>query len=728
MFPPKKRLSIVFVTCCLIRLVPCTAEDPDISACGPDCQDRVTKGFHAAEQLERQGQFEAAAKRYGSLIAEEPRSITSLHAALRAGNALEQVNKFLEAAEFYQTAISIANARENEPSRSKALILKDYKRDAMYARAHALEEAQHCEEAVPQYREVVQFLVATDSSANMAQTNAILLQRAALGAGQCLEQTGNIAEAVALYEQAIAVGNARADTADGEKAIAILDAKRDALFKKADASQRLGQTENARSAIQQLKAEFPVSLAAVKAHVVEARLDNRNPAAAEFIVAQELTAQAILNQAIGLAESKAGGVDAIRGITCAVGRDGMITVQCKLKSGQGAETFWNLWIDDPAGKNLARLYGSGVSVRGRIGTTSMVTEKVAYLTGEWADLQIRITPATDQSEFLFKGESIGRLSHTSTGAGEVVGRIRLERVDNPAAVDGVLDIDELLVSSGSTSDGVPCITESFNYANGALNGVGGWSGGATTEIRIKDGALRIQGGAYEHSLQLLDQIIKNFPDSASALLALEKKGRLLGNLKRTDEARAALAAVVDSLRPTSPRSEFFQTTRVRLKRMVLEYLVEETRQKRHTSDQEWDKLRTLCSEIIEQDTRPDDRAQAWISIAQSFSWQRRYAECLRVSEDFLAQHDVKTFPSQTAWAQFFAGTSLQGLKQYPDALAYYRSLLARSDITSTSPLGQKLFPGLKYRIVSTLELTGVSTQEAQRTFEELVQAKTGSPP
>ena len=88
--------------------------------------------------------------------------------------------------------------------------------------------------------------------------------------------------------------------------------------------------------------------------------------------------------------------------------------------------MWDFWINDAAGNNLARWYGSGTSVRPRIGGTDIVLDTVT-LTGGWDKLEVEIDTNRDYSHFYFNGSLLGGLSHSSTGAGNTVGSVWLGR-------------------------------------------------------------------------------------------------------------------------------------------------------------------------------------------------------------------------------------------------------------------------------------------------------------
>lgn len=132
-----------------------------------------------------------------------------------------------------------------------------------------------------------------------------------------------------------------------------------------------------------------------------------------------------------------------RMVSCA-GRNGRIGVWAKVKRGIGDRTLWSLYFDDPTGANLARWYGQGTTARGRIGAGAQVTPQQT-LTGNWDDLYVRIDCASNTSDFVFNGTNIGTLNHSEFGAGDTVGRIRIERVDNVDATGHYVFLDNIII-------------------------------------------------------------------------------------------------------------------------------------------------------------------------------------------------------------------------------------------------------------------------------------------
>lgn len=146
----------------------------------------------------------------------------------------------------------------------------------------------------------------------------------------------------------------------------------------------------------------------------------------------------------------AGSYDSVQTMNCAAVEGGLLGVHIRAKKGAGTSSLWNLWIDDAAGKNLGRWFGTGSVVRGRIGTGVQLTA-TQNLTGGWDDLYVKITPSTNQTQFIFNGSPIGTYSHTETGASDAIGRIRLERIDCSSASGQYVYLDDLKMGFADTT-------------------------------------------------------------------------------------------------------------------------------------------------------------------------------------------------------------------------------------------------------------------------------------
>ena len=144
-----------------------------------------------------------------------------------------------------------------------------------------------------------------------------------------------------------------------------------------------------------------------------------------------------------------GAYDQVYLVSCGDPGSGFIWVRVKIKGVAGGNTMWSLYIDDASGLNLARWYGAASTARGRIDGLGLVTDQQT-LTGGWDDLAVKIDPYANTSQFYFNGSSIGTLSHSSTGAGDVIGSLRFERLDNAGAAGNCLYFDDLIIGPETT--------------------------------------------------------------------------------------------------------------------------------------------------------------------------------------------------------------------------------------------------------------------------------------
>ncbi len=114
--------------------------------------------------------------------------------------------------------------------------------------------------------------------------------------------------------------------------------------------------------------------------------------------------------------------------------------------GENTGTTWGIWINDPLGRNLARFYGQPNTCRGRIGDLGIVTGQPTLTGGgAWDDLDIKITPSAQTSEFFLNGVSLGVLSYAQTGADGTVGYIKIESVDSINT--GTIKVDNMALGT-----------------------------------------------------------------------------------------------------------------------------------------------------------------------------------------------------------------------------------------------------------------------------------------
>jgi hypothetical protein len=141
----------------------------------------------------------------------------------------------------------------------------------------------------------------------------------------------------------------------------------------------------------------------------------------------------------------AGVVSATHTVSCA-GSNGVIAAQIKIKKGSGSgDFFWNIAIDDPTGINLARWYGGSATARGRV-NNEITADMVLTGSDTWDDLYMKIDTVANTSEFFFNGSSFGAISH-GMAASNVVGSVRLDRLDRSSANGDFIYFDELTVGA-----------------------------------------------------------------------------------------------------------------------------------------------------------------------------------------------------------------------------------------------------------------------------------------
>jgi hypothetical protein len=136
-----------------------------------------------------------------------------------------------------------------------------------------------------------------------------------------------------------------------------------------------------------------------------------------------------------------GAVSASHMVNC-TGSNGLIGAQIKIQKGVGTgDFFWNIAFDDPAGNNLARWYGGSTIARGRVGGS--ITADIPFSgPGVWDDLYLKLDTEAKTSEFFFNGVSFGAIPHGNT-ASNVIGSIRIERLDRASAMNDEISFDSL---------------------------------------------------------------------------------------------------------------------------------------------------------------------------------------------------------------------------------------------------------------------------------------------
>lgn len=156
---------------------------------------------------------------------------------------------------------------------------------------------------------------------------------------------------------------------------------------------------------------------------------------------------AVVNGAVQIKAGDTGSGDRYVGNEqIAWGMTGIVDIGFDVFTSAGGNTLWGVWINDTAGVNLARFYGTTNNARGRLGGTSYVTSVKDLEIDEWSRLGIRIDTVANTSEFFVNGVSIGVLNHSLVGAGDTLGRVQFHKVNPGGDAGNDFYIDNLSIN------------------------------------------------------------------------------------------------------------------------------------------------------------------------------------------------------------------------------------------------------------------------------------------
>lgn len=145
-------------------------------------------------------------------------------------------------------------------------------------------------------------------------------------------------------------------------------------------------------------------------------------------------------------------------VSCTDCMTGEITFKFKVKPGAGDGTIWDILLADPNGGCLARLTGSGTTLRGRIDVPvfpyTYVTAETPLAPG-WNDVEVKINVINNETQFFLNDISFGMLDHSEGNVGDAVGFIRIKRLDNLTSTPNefVLLDDLALYPAGKMASG-----------------------------------------------------------------------------------------------------------------------------------------------------------------------------------------------------------------------------------------------------------------------------------
>ena len=165
-------------------------------------------------------------------------------------------------------------------------------RKALWQQAEDLESQGQYETAAQRYNGVIALAPLS-----------LKAQHAAMRAARCMEQAGDLSQAITFYDQVINIADTRANQEPGTRRLR--DYKKEALFSKPHACRQAGMVQQARQTIEQLKAKFPSSSRCVQIGILEAELDGRDTEPAQQLFARDTEAVGLWTQgmhAMGRAE------------------------------------------------------------------------------------------------------------------------------------------------------------------------------------------------------------------------------------------------------------------------------------------------------------------------------------------------------------------------------------------------------------------------------------------
>ncbi|MDO8588392.1 MAG: PKD domain-containing protein [Armatimonadota bacterium] len=188
----------------------------------------------------------------------------------------------------------------------------------------------------------------------------------------------------------------------------------------------------------------------------------------------------------------AGSFYAARGVACEA-ISGVLSVSVNVKRGSSGDSLWNFYIDDPAGKNIARWWHSGWTVQGCVGAGNQDTP-LQNLSGYWDNLRVDIYPASKDCKFYLNSQFIGKLNYTETGASGAIGSLKFERLDDSGAEGEWVHFDDLAVIGVY---GVPSPVGSFSATPGPGQVTLSWTN--PSDVDFAGTIIRYKFGSYPTS-------------------------------------------------------------------------------------------------------------------------------------------------------------------------------------------------------------------------------------
>lgn len=261
------------------------------------------------------------------------------------------------------------------------------------------------------------------------------------------------------------------------------------------------------------------------------------------------------------------------------------------------------------------------------------------------------------------------------------------------------------------------------------------------------------------ALQLLEQVVTSYPDTAAALRAWQAKGHLLLRTGNRNEAFAAFAAILTGVGESAPQSAIVQTTKTRLAALLhasgnredalaiyrevlsgfspglrsraalqiagleFEVLQRERYAQKPISAEQWQRIRDLCTGVMEGETaKPAERARAHLMLVETFSWQRDPQAAVSEAERFLGQYEGNEFKQDVATVRLIAGEALQRLGRFDEALTHFRWIIEAYRGQKEIWPGMDHLPRTYFQIRETLKRSWAPAAQIREVEDELLKA------
>ena len=285
--------------------------------------------------------------------------------------------------------------------------------------------------------------------------------------------------------------------------------------------------------------------------------------------------------------------------------------------------------------------------------------------------------------------------------------------------------------------------------------------------RLYDAAVSAkQRGEHQLALRLLDQTIDRYPETHTALRAMEDEARLLETLP--DSSAHAIVAYEDLLNavlPSWPHSRIRYQAEQRLAaldssadrkgeaidrlkalangaldesvvasaaeqaaQIELKLLQEEQIENGEVSSGTWRDVRAMSAKVTAS-ARPsvDQLARAGLWLVESLCWEGMSEEAVASSRAYLAVFDTTEHRQGVASVRFLMGEELLRLGRYQEALEAFEAILTEYAGEQEIWSGMDHMPRVYFRVWETLRRLGAPAAEIEAAADALLRIFPESP-